>query len=119
MAILPTPEPTPTPVPTPPPLPSPKPMREPDPQLAQLRELVRHYPELNRRVRLVSMSFDPDHDTPAVMADYGALWRDPGDGGSQWLFVTAPGQAALRPILAAYDQAVAPDPDPRGPGRWP
>ncbi|PDQ18650.1 electron transporter SenC [Mesorhizobium sanjuanii] len=84
-------------------------------QLAQLRALVRHYPELNRRVRLVSMSFDPDHDTPAVMADYGTLWRDPGDGGSQWLFVTAPGQAALRPILAAYDQAVAPDPDPQDP----
>lgn len=84
-------------------------------RLAQLRELVRHYPELNRRVRLVSMSFDPGHDTPSVMADYGTLWRDPGDGGSQWLFVTAPSQAALRPILSAYDQAVAPDPDPQDP----
>lgn len=84
-------------------------------QLALLRERVRHHPELSRGVRLVSMSFDPDHDTPPVMAEYGAGWRDPGDGGSEWLFVTAPGQAALRPILAAYDQAVAPDPDPQDP----
>jgi cytochrome oxidase Cu insertion factor (SCO1/SenC/PrrC family) len=84
-------------------------------QLAQVRERIRHYPELSRSVRLVSMSFDPDHDTPPVMAEYGAGWRDPGDGGPEWLFVTAPSQAALRPILAAYDQAVARDPDPEDP----
>jgi len=79
-------------------------------QLAQLRDLASQYPELSRRVRLVSMSFDPDNDTPSVMAEYGALWRDHGDGDLEWLFVTAPDQASLRPILAAYDQAVTPDP---------
>lgn len=84
-------------------------------QLARLRELARGYPELDDRLRLVSMSFDPTHDTPSAMAEYGDLWRDVDDTGADWLFLTAPDQAALRPMLAAYDQAVAPDPDPNDP----
>ncbi len=79
-------------------------------QLAQLRELARQYPGLGDRLRIVSISFDPDNDAPSVMAEYGELWRDAGDGGLEWLFLTAPDKAALRPILAAYDQAVTPDP---------
>jgi cytochrome oxidase Cu insertion factor (SCO1/SenC/PrrC family) len=81
-------------------------------QLAQLRELARQYPAVGESLRLVSMSFDPAHDTPSVMAEYGALWRDVADGGSEWLFLTTPDQATLRPLLAAYDQAVAPASDP-------
>lgn len=81
-------------------------------QLAQLRELARRHPEVAARLRLVSMSFDPVHDTPAVMAEYGSLWRDGDDGGAEWLFLTAPDPAALLPVLEAYDQAVAmPDAD--------
>ena len=85
-------------------------------QLAQLRELAKNHPGLSENVRLVSMSFDPDHDTPPVMQRYGSLWRFAGDGAAEWLFLTAADRAALRPILAAYDQAVAPvDPaDPTG-----
>lgn len=82
-------------------------------QLARLRELARQYPTLKDRLRLVSMSFDPDYDRPAVMADYGQLWRDAADGGAEWLFLTAADRQALQPILVAYDQAVAPDPDPK------
>lgn len=41
-------------------------------QLAQLRELARRHSELTDRLRLVSMSFDPEHDTPAVISEYGA-----------------------------------------------
>src|SRR5262249_43836667 len=33
---------------------------------------------LRDRLRLVSVSFDPMHDTPAVMADYAARLRAPG-----------------------------------------
>lgn len=84
-------------------------------QLAQFRELAAGHPELGNKVRLVSMSFDPDHDTPSVMAEYGALWRDAADGGSEWLFLTTRDQATLRPLLAAYDQAVAPASDSEDP----
>ena len=85
-------------------------------QLAQLRELAKEHPGLSESLRLVSMSFDPDHDTPAVMHEYGSLWGTTGDGGADWLFLTAADRAALVPILAAYDQAVAPSPiDPGDP----
>lgn len=85
-------------------------------ELARLREDARGYPDLNGRLRLVSMSFDPDHDTPAVMDEYGKAWRDAGDGGAEWLFLTARDRTALRAILDAYDQAVDPKPDPDDPG---
>ena len=77
-------------------------------QLAQLRDLAKEHPGLSEKLRLVSMSFDPDHDTPAVMQEYASLWRTAGDGGAEWLFLTAADRAALAPLLAAYDQAVAP-----------
>lgn len=85
-------------------------------QLAELRARARSFPELDGRLRLVSMSFDPDYDTPAVMEDYGQAWRDAGDGGTEWLFLTAPDRAALGAVLGAYDQAVDPSPDPDDPG---
>jgi len=38
-------------------------------------------------VRLVSVSVDPEHDTPAVLAEYaGRMTADP----SQWIFLTGP-----------------------------
>jgi protein SCO1 len=84
-------------------------------QLAQLRELARRHPELDGRLRLVSMSFDPEHDTPSIMAEYGSWWRDPLDGGAEWLFLTAPDHQSLQAVIAAYDQAVAPKPDQHEP----
>lgn len=80
-------------------------------QLALLHELARYYPKLDGRLRFVSMSFDPAHDTPAVMAEYGQRWRNANDGGAEWQFLTAPDEAALLPILDAYDQAVATNSD--------
>jgi cytochrome oxidase Cu insertion factor (SCO1/SenC/PrrC family) len=84
-------------------------------QLAQLRESARRHPTLDGRLRLVSMSFDPDHDTPAVMGRYGSWWRAPEDGGAEWLFLAPLDHQSLRAVLAAYDQAVAPKPDPQDP----
>jgi cytochrome oxidase Cu insertion factor (SCO1/SenC/PrrC family) len=67
-------------------------------------------------LRLITMSFDPDHDTPEVMAREALALRV--DGGADWRFLTASGMPELEAILAAYDQRVIakadPD-DPRGP----
>ena len=67
-------------------------------------------------LRLITMSFDPDHDTPEVMAGEARALRV--DGGADWQFLTATGMPELKAILAAYDQRVIakadPD-DPRGP----
>ncbi len=60
-------------------------------------------PGLRGRLRLVSISFDPSHDTPAVMTTYGANLRAPG---FDWVFLTSASEAQLQPLLDAYDQAV-------------
>jgi protein SCO1/2 len=47
-------------------------------------------------VRLVSFTVDPEHDTPAVLAEYAKRFRaDPG----QWYFLTGP-----RPVLQELDR---------------
>jgi protein SCO1 len=79
-------------------------------RLADLHELASEDAAVADRLQLVSMSFDPAHDTPEVMAEYGAIWRTRETDRPLWHFVTAPDAAHLLPILAAYDQAVAPLP---------
>lgn len=61
-------------------------------------------PMLAEGLQLISLSFDPEHDTPAVMAEFAEAAVL--DGGAPWRYVTPPDEAALRPILEGYDQAV-------------
>jgi cytochrome oxidase Cu insertion factor (SCO1/SenC/PrrC family) len=56
-------------------------------------------------LRLVSMSFDPENDTPERMAAYSVFAAEHPTA-APWHFVTTHSQAELQPILAAYDQAV-------------
>ena len=60
-------------------------------------------PALREQLRLVSISFDPEHDTPPLMAAYGARLRA---AGFDWAFLTSASGAQLKPILDAYDQSV-------------
>jgi cytochrome c peroxidase len=60
-------------------------------------------PTVRDKLRIVSLSFDPTHDTPAVMAEYGARLRAPG---FDWTFLTGSSDAALQGLLDAYDQSV-------------
>ncbi len=60
-------------------------------------------PALRDELRIVSLSFDPGHDTPDVMAAYGKRLRAPG---FDWTFLTASSDAALKGVLDAYDQSV-------------
>jgi cytochrome oxidase Cu insertion factor (SCO1/SenC/PrrC family) len=85
--------------------------------LMDLHELSATEPDLARNLRLVSMSFDPVHDTPERMARYSALASER-PSAAPWHFVTAPSQVELEPILAGYGQAVdrkANPADPTGP----
>jgi len=81
-------------------------------QLSLLQDLVAKDQRLAQRMHLVSMSFDPDHDTPEVLAEYAAGWRSDETDAPEWLFLTAPARSALTPVLAAYGQAVSAKPDP-------
>jgi cytochrome oxidase Cu insertion factor (SCO1/SenC/PrrC family) len=61
-------------------------------------------PALARHVRLVTVSFDPENDTPPRMAELARHLRPRSD----WRFLTASNQAELRPVLADYGQDVLP-----------
>jgi cytochrome oxidase Cu insertion factor (SCO1/SenC/PrrC family) len=70
--------------------------------------------ELSKRLRLVSMSFDPANDTPARMAAYSKMASE-SPKAAPWHFVTARSQAELQPILDAYGQAVNKKENPADP----
>ena len=77
--------------------------------LARLQAELRGEPDL----RLVSITVDPEHDTPEVLAEYAARYRaDPG----RWLFLTGRREVIYRLAIDGFrlgvaDSALA----PRGP----
>ncbi|WBY02661.1 SCO family protein [Ramlibacter tataouinensis] len=61
---------------------------------------------LGDRVRLLTLSFDPASDTPAVLADHARrLGADP----ALWRFATVRDGADLKPMLDLFDVVVLPD----------
>jgi protein SCO1 len=83
--------------------------------MSQLQDLAAKDKRVSRRMRLVTISFDPEHDTPQTMRDYAAQFRSAA-AAPEWLFLTAPDRAALAPVLAAYNQAVDAKADPASAG---
>jgi protein SCO1 len=72
---------------------------------------------LAKNMRLVSLSFDPEHDTPQHLAEYSEWVRET-KSGCEWRFATAKSRADLEPILNGYGQAVdkrSNENDPQGP----
>lgn len=85
--------------------------------LDQLHSLSVDDQNLAKNMRLVSLSFDPEHDTPQRLAEYSEGVREK-KSGCEWRFATARSRAALESILGAYGQAVDKRPnesDPQGP----
>jgi cytochrome oxidase Cu insertion factor (SCO1/SenC/PrrC family) len=74
--------------------------------LGRVQARIRAHPLLKDRVRLLSLSFDPARDTPAVMDEYGSRFRD---AGFDWRFLTTTGSTELRPLLDAYGQWTMPE----------
>ncbi len=64
--------------------------------------------QIARQLQLVSMSFDPERDTPEMMRLYGENFRYAGNAG-EWAFVTTESESKLKPILAAYGQDIQRD----------
>lgn len=67
-------------------------------------------PALAERLRLVTLSFNPEHDTPEAMARYAQSFA----GGLEWRFLTTRSEQDLQPILDAYGQSVIKDRDAQG-----
>ena len=77
----------------------------------KIRQALQREPELANRLRLISLSFDPQHDTPEIMRGYATGLRG---AGLDWRFLTTASQAELDPILAAYNQSIQPEYDAAG-----
>jgi protein SCO1 len=84
---------------------------------SQLHTLSVDNKALAKKMRLVSLSFDPDYDTPQRLAEYSEAMRDE-KSGCEWHFATAKSNTALQSILNGYGQAVdkrSNPNDPQGP----
>ena len=77
----------------------------------KIKERFKNEAGLSDQIRLISISFDPEHDTPEVMKLYG-LGFDAGD--PQWLFLTTSSEQALAPIIRQYGQMVIKEYDEDG-----
>lgn len=76
----------------------------------QLKDRLEQHPQLARRVRLISLSFDPKRDTPEVMKLYGSGQAD--KNSLEWQFLTTRSIKELLPILDYYGQDVFRELDP-------
>ena len=80
--------------------------------LADLRDRVRGDQALAGRVRFVSVSLDPTHDTPAVIAAYSKEFAI--DPKFDWRFLTARHVPELLPVLDDFGQDVSVEMDESG-----
>jgi cytochrome oxidase Cu insertion factor (SCO1/SenC/PrrC family) len=80
--------------------------------LANLRDRVRGDRTLTGRVRFVSVSLDPTHDTPAAIASYSQEFTV--DPKFEWRFLTARRVPDLLPVLNDFGQDVSVDVDEKG-----
>jgi len=60
--------------------------------------------DLAANLSLISLSFDPERDTPEAMAAYGYAARTDPAGKSPWSFFTTRSRRELEPILRGYGQ---------------
>ena len=69
----------------------------------KLKNRLEKEPALARRLRLITLSFNPEHDTPERMKEYGEAFQGKD---VEWLFLTTRNEQALQPILRSYKQTV-------------
>ena len=79
--------------------------------LHRTQEALKTHPALRDSVRFVTISFDPVHDTPEVMARYAHPFVKDGD---DWHFLTAASASAVTDLLSGYQQSITPERDAQG-----
>jgi len=82
-----------------------------------LEPVLRATPRLRNAVQLVTLSFDPEHDTPAAMRGYAGRRARPDPGGVPWHFLTTRSVRALSPILDGLGQDIRSTARAGAPGR--
>jgi len=71
----------------------------------QIKAAMKRDAEIARHLKLISLSFDPETDTPEVMQLYSNNFRYAGSEG-EWRFVTTASEQQLVPILDSYNQDI-------------
>lgn len=79
----------------------------------QIKSAMQDDPALAEKLKLISLSFDPQADTPQAMALYANNFKYAGNAG-EWQFLTTASQQTLQPILQAYNQQVQREINPDG-----
>jgi cytochrome c peroxidase len=79
----------------------------------QIKSAMEKDAQLAERLKLISLSFDPDADTPAVMKLYADNFRYAGSAG-EWRFITTASHEQLNPILKSYNQVIQREVDSQG-----
>ncbi len=72
----------------------------------QLRTEMEKNPQLAKNLRLISLSFDPERDSPEVMKLYANNFINNRKNSHQWQFATTKDEETLLPILESYSQDV-------------
>ncbi|MDZ7781969.1 MAG: SCO family protein [Halioglobus sp.] len=84
-------------------------------KLHSIRALSAREPDLRDNLEFVTVSFDPERDTPEALADYARVFTE-NNRGAPWHFLTTRSQEQVNRILDAYGQPVRrrpPDADGR------
>jgi cytochrome c peroxidase len=71
--------------------------------LHKIKSRLKKEPALADRLRLITLSFNPEHDTPERMKAYAQSFQG---RGIEWQFLTTRSEKELRPILSGYNQLV-------------
>lgn len=71
--------------------------------LHKIKNRLKKEPDLAKQLRLLTLSFNPEHDTPAMMKQYGQAFQEPG---VEWRFLTTRSERQLLPILDSYKQTL-------------
>ena len=79
--------------------------------LGQLQQRLDADTRLRDQVRMVSLSFDPDFDTPQVMVEYGRKFNR---NDYDWRFLTTASTERLQPLLRGFNQSVQKEYDEAG-----
>ena len=71
-----------------------------------LKQSIGARPALRDQVQLVTLSFDPARDTPAVMQRYAGSRVKEDDSGVRWYFLTTRSARELMPLVEGFGQDV-------------
>lgn len=71
--------------------------------LHKIKNRLKKEPQLAEKLRLVTLSFNPEHDTPEMMRHYGQELQDKD---VEWRFLTTRSEQDLQPILEHYKQNI-------------